>query len=50
MIPFFLQNYYLTSVAGQYVAQGDCHLVYPNSLPDNTSPSGWENAQIIEMH
>jgi hypothetical protein len=58
IIPFFLQEYYLESVAGQYIpdksledaVNGDCHLVYPNSLDDDTDPTGWENAQVIDMH
>src|SRR5579862_1802491 len=54
-IPFFLQEYYLESVAGQYipnqsVGNGDCHLVYPNSLDDDMDPAGWENAQVIDLH
>ncbi|HEY4874202.1 MAG TPA: DUF4249 domain-containing protein [Puia sp.] len=48
--PLFLQVYYLLSVASEYVPMGDCHLVFPNSLEDDAVPSGWENAEIIEMH
>jgi Domain of unknown function (DUF4249) len=60
IIPFFLQEYYLESVAGQYIADkfatgfalppGDCHLSYPNSLNDDTDPAGWENVQVIDLH
>ena len=55
VIPFFLQEYYLESVAGEYIAGehiggGDCHLAYPNSLDDDASPTGWENAQEIDLH
>lgn len=50
IIPFFLQDYYLMAVAGEFVAQGDCHLVYPNSLPDDTGPDGWQNAEEIDLH
>jgi hypothetical protein len=59
VVPFFLQEYYLESVAGQYIADkfaatgfqpGDCHLSYPNSLNDDTDPTGWENAQEIDLH
>jgi hypothetical protein len=56
IVPFFLQEYYLESVAGQFIAPltsaagGDCHLSYPNSLDDDASPSGWENAQEIDLH
>ncbi|HEY4874203.1 MAG TPA: DUF4249 domain-containing protein, partial [Puia sp.] len=48
--PFFLQQYYLESVAGQYIPMGDCHLSIPNSLADDMSPVGWENAQVIQLH
>jgi hypothetical protein len=58
IIPFFLQEYWLESVAGQYIPYksledpviGDCHLLYPNSLNDDTDPTGWENAQEIDLH
>lgn len=50
IVPFFLQVYYLLSVAGEYVSMGDCNQDYPNSLADDTDPSGWGNAEIIEMH
>jgi len=52
--PFFLQQYQLESVAGQFIAPkmpgyGDCHLAYPNSLSDGTDPAGWANAQEIDL-
>ena len=60
ILPFFLQEYYLESVAGQYIAgkyvgtsgphPGDCHAAYPNSLNDDTDPTGWGNAQEIDLH
>ncbi|HTR28773.1 MAG TPA: DUF4249 domain-containing protein [Puia sp.] len=50
LVPFFLQEYELESFAGQYILQGDCQAVYPNALPDNTPPSGWDSAQIINLH
>ncbi|HLX92036.1 MAG TPA: DUF4249 domain-containing protein [Puia sp.] len=57
-VPFFLQEYWLESVAGQYIPDetrevavvGDCHLLYPNSLNDDMDPTGWENAQEIDLH
>lgn len=48
--PFFLQEYYLESLVGEYTPMGDCHEVFPNSLDDDTAPLGWENAQLIELH
>ncbi|MBS1947058.1 MAG: DUF4249 domain-containing protein [Bacteroidetes bacterium] len=50
IVPFSLQLYWLKSTASQYIEQGDCHYTYPNSLPDNTEPLGWGNADIIEIH
>ncbi|HEX4371889.1 MAG TPA: DUF4249 domain-containing protein [Puia sp.] len=60
IIPLFLQEYYLESVAGQYIADkfaardgptpGDCHFSYPNSLNDDADPTGWDNAQEIDLH
>jgi hypothetical protein len=48
--PFFLQQYLLVSIAGQFVEPGDCQYTYPNTLPDGADPAGWENAQFINMH
>jgi Domain of unknown function (DUF4249) len=50
IIPFFLQRYYLISVAGEYITQGDCQFVFPNTLPDDTNPPGWENAEEIDLN
>jgi hypothetical protein len=51
IIPFFIQLYWLESITGQFIKQGDCQLVYPNALPDDdTGAPGWENAQVIELH
>ena len=50
IIPFSLQPYLLESIAGNYIKQGDCHFVYPNSLEDDAVPLGWENAEVIELH
>ena len=50
IIPFFLQRYYLISVAGEYITLGDCQFVFPNSLPDDTNPPGWENAEEIDLN
>jgi hypothetical protein len=50
VVPFFLQEYELESVAGQYILMGDCHLTYPNSLPDETAPAAWDSAQVIDLY
>ncbi|HEY4154498.1 MAG TPA: DUF4249 family protein, partial [Puia sp.] len=50
IVPFFLQQYWLVSTAGAYVKEGQCELVYPNTLPNNADAPGWEHAQTIEMH
>jgi hypothetical protein len=47
--PYFLQQYYLLDVASEYIIGGDCQMVYPNALPDDTEPPGWENAQEIDI-
>jgi hypothetical protein len=49
ILPFFLQDYLLVSVASTYILNGDCHFVFPNSLPDDADAPGWETAQLIEM-
>jgi hypothetical protein len=46
---FFLQEYYLLDIAGQYIKPDSCQVAYPNAIPDNTDPPGWENAQIIDL-
>jgi len=49
LVPHFLQEYQLQSVAGQYILQGDCQLTYPNTLPDNTPPPAWDSARVINI-
>jgi hypothetical protein len=49
IIPFSLQEYLLESIAMYFIQPGDCHQDYPNSLDDDTIPSGWEDAQIIDV-
>ncbi|HTS46104.1 MAG TPA: DUF4249 domain-containing protein [Puia sp.] len=48
--PFFLQEYYLLSIAIDFIKMGDCHSVYVNSLDDDASPPGWDSAQSFEFH
>jgi Domain of unknown function (DUF4249) len=50
IIPYFLQEYYLESVAGEFILKGDCDLAYPNAIQDNTGPAGWEPADTIGIH
>jgi hypothetical protein len=50
LLPFFLQDYLLLSVATTYMLPGDCSFVFPDALPDNSEPPGWETAQLIELH
>ncbi|HLX91574.1 MAG TPA: DUF4249 domain-containing protein [Puia sp.] len=50
IVPYFLQEYLLASVAGSYIPPGDCHAEIPNSLGDDQDPPGWEDAEIIQMH
>jgi hypothetical protein len=50
LVPFFLQQYELESVAGEYIEMGDCQETYRNALPDNSDPPGWENAQVINLY
>lgn len=50
IVPFFLQQYELQSVAGQYIEMGDCEYAYPNTLPDGSGPPGWQNAQVINLY
>jgi hypothetical protein len=50
LIPFFLQEYELESVAGLDIVMGDCGLVYPNALPDETAPPAWDGARVINIY
>jgi hypothetical protein len=50
IMPDFLQIYLLESIAGYYDQPGECDMTYPNTLPDNAIPPGWDSAQVIEMH
>ena len=49
LVPFFLQQYELESVAGQNILQGDCQMTYPNALPDGMAPPAWDSAQVINI-
>jgi Domain of unknown function (DUF4249) len=44
-----LQEYYLLSVAGQYIKTGNCQYVYANALPDDTDAPGWQDAEEIDL-
>ena len=50
IVPYFLQQYYLVDIASEFIQPGDCQFVYPGALPDDTNPSGWEDAEVIEFH
>jgi hypothetical protein len=50
LVPFFLQQYELESVAGQYILKGDCQMTYPNALPDGTAPPAWDSARVINIY
>lgn len=50
IVPYNLQQYWLASIASQFIQPGDCQVVYPNALPDDTDPPGWENVQVISLH
>jgi hypothetical protein len=47
--PDFLQTYWLEVTASFYIEMGSCQLVYPNTLPNDAIPDGWENAEVIDM-
>ncbi|HEY4877098.1 MAG TPA: DUF4249 family protein, partial [Puia sp.] len=49
-VPLFLQQYLLESIAQEYIEQGNCSLIYPNSLADDTDPQNWANADTIKVH
>lgn len=49
LVPFFLLQYELESVAGQYILPGNCEDVYPGALPDETPPAGWDSAQVVDI-
>lgn len=49
ILPYSYQEYWLRSTAEEFIKQGDCHVAYPNSLPDFEEPSGWQNADVIEF-
>jgi len=49
LVPDFLQQYELESVAGQYILHGDCQMTYPNALPDEMAPAAWDSAQVVTI-
>jgi Domain of unknown function (DUF4249) len=50
IVPYNFQEYWLESIAVEFIQPGDCQVVYPGALPDDTDPSGWDNAQEIDLH
>ncbi len=50
IVPFNLQQYWLESIAGEFIQPGDCQVVYPGALPDDTDPPGWGNAPVLNLH
>jgi hypothetical protein len=54
LVPLFLQTFNLQneleSIGEQYSLHGDCQLTYPNALPDETAPAGWDSAQVIKIY
>jgi hypothetical protein len=50
IVLFNLQQYWLESIAGDFIKPGFCEAAYPNSLPDTSSgPQGWGDAQEIDI-
>ena len=47
--PEFIQTYWLEVSASFYIEMGSCQMVYPNTLPNDAVPQGWEDAEVIEM-
>jgi hypothetical protein len=50
IVPAFLQIYLLESIVGPFIVQGDCQDAFSNALPDNSAPTGWGNAQVINLN
>ena len=50
VVPYFLQEYSLEANAGSFILPGDCQMVYPNALTDNTGPAGWDSAQVLNLY
>ena len=50
VVPFFLPEYTLESIAGSYILPGDCDVVYANTLPDETGPPAWDSAQVLNLY
>ncbi len=50
IFPQMLQQYLLESIAGQYIPEGDCHSVVPNSLPNYEAPDGWVDVEVRVIH
>ncbi|HUR12675.1 MAG TPA: DUF4249 domain-containing protein [Flavitalea sp.] len=50
LVPFSISQFLLDQTALYFVKEGGCHLVYPDALEDKYNPTGWENAEEIEVH
>ena len=50
IVPYFLREYLLLSIAGGFIGKGDCSLLYPKAFYNYSDPVEWTGAEIIEVH
>lgn len=49
IVPFFLTEYLLLSIAGGFIEDGDCSILYPKAFYNYADPVEWAGAEIIEV-
>lgn len=50
VVPFYLREYLLRSMAGGFIGQGDCSVLYPKAFYNYNDPPGWAGSEVIEIH
>lgn len=50
IVPMYLKEHLLQGIAGIFIGQGDCSVLYPESVYDLGAPPGWENEERLAVY
>ena len=50
IVPMYLKEHLLRGIAGIFIEQGDCSVLYTDAVYDLSVPPGWENADRIDVY
>lgn len=46
----YLKEHLLQGIAGIFIKEGDCSILYPDAVYNLSAPPGWENAERIAVY